>query len=235
MRPIIKQLLLLNPFGIVRNGLVAEYRFNEGAGQVLYDYKNNNNGQLGSAAGADTNDPTWTALGLTYATDDYCDMPVPFNVNGDWTIYVVAKRDGIPAGAEAVWGVSNNTTDIPWIFIYKTTINSNFVVAIRNDAATLVTQSVVATNGFKLLALKHRGNNFILKNITDGVSAVLGQSGVWTINKCALGAQLRTTTVNYLNGETAYYLPYNRATSDAEDTQNYRALKTILAGRGVSI
>jgi glucan-binding YG repeat protein len=59
--------------GLVRSGLVAEYRFNEGSGQVLHDYSgNNNHGTLGSTTGADTNDPAWTPAGSSYdGVDDY--------------------------------------------------------------------------------------------------------------------------------------------------------------------
>jgi hypothetical protein len=41
-------------------GLVAYYRFNEGAGQVAGDLTaNNNDGRLGTTTGADATDPTW--------------------------------------------------------------------------------------------------------------------------------------------------------------------------------
>ena len=58
---------------LVRDGLVAEYRFDEGRGQVLCDYSGNgNHGQLGSTREADTNDPLWTPQGLEFdGVDDY--------------------------------------------------------------------------------------------------------------------------------------------------------------------
>jgi hypothetical protein len=43
---------------IVQDGLVVEWRFDEGAGQVLTDYKGGHHGQLGSTPGSDANDPT---------------------------------------------------------------------------------------------------------------------------------------------------------------------------------
>lgn len=70
--------------GLVRSGLVAEYRFDEGSGQVLHDYSgNNNHGTFGTTSGSDTNDPTWISSGLSFATNDY-----------------------IPIGAAAVGGVT---------------------------------------------------------------------------------------------------------------------------------
>jgi hypothetical protein len=45
---------------IVSDGLIAEWRFDQGAGQTLVDASGNgHHGQLGSTAGADVNDPTW--------------------------------------------------------------------------------------------------------------------------------------------------------------------------------
>lgn len=51
---------------IERRGLFAEYRFNEGSGQILTDYISGNNGVLGANGGVDTNDPTWSAQGLQF-------------------------------------------------------------------------------------------------------------------------------------------------------------------------
>jgi hypothetical protein len=48
------------PVSIVQDGMVAEWRFDDGAGQVLTDHAGGHHGQLGSTAGSDTNDPAWT-------------------------------------------------------------------------------------------------------------------------------------------------------------------------------
>ena len=59
---------------IVQAGLVAEWRFDDGAGQVLTDSTGNgNHGQLGSTTGADAADPTWTAQGLSFDGGDFVD------------------------------------------------------------------------------------------------------------------------------------------------------------------
>ncbi len=59
--------------GLVRNGLLAEYRYTDGTGQVLTDWSGQGNHcELGSTSGADTNDPTWSAGGADYdGVDDY--------------------------------------------------------------------------------------------------------------------------------------------------------------------
>jgi hypothetical protein len=53
--------------GIVQDGLIAEWRFDEGAGQVLTDYTGNgHHGRLGSTAGIDPSDPSWSSEGLVF-------------------------------------------------------------------------------------------------------------------------------------------------------------------------
>ena len=53
------------PPSIVQDGLVAEWRFDNGAGQVLTDYADGHHGQLGVDAGA-ANDPAWVTGGLSF-------------------------------------------------------------------------------------------------------------------------------------------------------------------------
>ena len=53
--------------GLVRNGLVAEYWFDEKEGQTVPDRSGNGNtATLGTTTGADTTDPTWHTLGLSF-------------------------------------------------------------------------------------------------------------------------------------------------------------------------
>ena len=193
-----------------------------------------NSGQLGSTTGADTNDPTWSAQGLTFATDDYCVMPVPFNVNGDWTVYLVAKRDGNPAGNEYFWSIGKSTAAVPLLGFAKDTSGNWFLLPYTdiNTTAFILTSGP----GDNLIAIKKNGTLYTIKSLTVGNSVSVEKLGVFAgLDLCSLGALRRNTVANFLNGEIAYYLPYSRATSDAEDTQNYRALKKILAGRGITI
>src|SRR5918995_1237038 len=56
---------------IVTAGLIAKWRFDDGAGQVLTDYSGNgHHGTLGATTGADAADPTWTAQGLSFDGGD---------------------------------------------------------------------------------------------------------------------------------------------------------------------
>ena len=61
---------------IVTAGLIAEWRFDNGAGQVLTDYSGNGrHGTLGATSGAAADDPTWTAQGLSFDGGDFVSLP----------------------------------------------------------------------------------------------------------------------------------------------------------------
>ena len=66
----VNKLLLMKKRGLVP-GAIAYWDCTQVVGQVLPDLSgNDNHGQLGSTAGADTNDPTPTQQGLTFGGDD---------------------------------------------------------------------------------------------------------------------------------------------------------------------
>lgn len=226
---------------IIRQGLVAYYnpalQYHQGLrGQILYDYSGKSyHGQLGSTTGSDTNDPTWTGQGLSFDGNDFCIMPVPFDVNGDWTIYWVAKRDGTSSSSECVFSWGTLTATVPYLQVYKST-SDNWAAYITNDAGlgfNIVSVSASKT-GFRMLCLKKSGTVCTLRDLATGeVATMSALSGTFTILVATLGAKRINTTSLYLTGEIASYLPYNRATSNAEDNRNYAALKSMLAPVGV--
>jgi hypothetical protein len=61
---------------IVAAGLLAEWRFDDGAGQVLSDRSGNGrHGQPGNTAGADSSDPAWQSYGLSFDGTDHIVLP----------------------------------------------------------------------------------------------------------------------------------------------------------------
>lgn len=85
-------------------GIVSEYRFDEGSGQVLTDYAGTRNLQLGSTSGADTNDPTWQAspTRLYFTTDDNCILTGDTATNAAMTWVVLMRRDALAATQNVV-------------------------------------------------------------------------------------------------------------------------------------
>src|ERR687897_3703927 len=60
---------------IVQDGLVAEWRFDDGSGQVLTDYSGNgNHGTLGANSSVGADDPTWIPEGLSFASGGFCSI-----------------------------------------------------------------------------------------------------------------------------------------------------------------
>ena len=84
------------------SGPVAEWKFDEGAGQSANDTSGNNyTGTLGSGATADSADPVWSAgkygKGLNFdGNNDYVGMG-NLNVTGDWTISLWTNTDSSTA------------------------------------------------------------------------------------------------------------------------------------------
>ena len=227
--------LLLSPQGIVRNGLIAEYRFHEGAGQVLYDYKNGNNGQLGSTTGADTNDPTWTPQGLTFATDDYVTAGTATDLNlanSNFTLVVAVK----PTTTNLETVMAKNSFGPNGWGIYQDA--NKFHAQVRgSDAGAIIN----ANSNYVL------NQWYLLEFMRSGISLLLNINGVRQISTASITTEPSTAAVNfqwgkratandyYFNGEIAYALAYSRALSLGESARNYRALKKNLAGRGVAI
>ncbi len=60
-------------------------------------------------------------------------------------------------------------------------------------------------------------------------------AGLITPNVSNLGALGRSSYTNFLNGEIAHYMPYSRATSDAEDMRIHNHLRISLSRREISI
>lgn len=213
------------PGGIVKNGLVAEYRFDEGSGQVLTDYRGGYNGQLGSTAGSDTNDPTWGTEGLTFATDDYvtCGNPSAFNfaANSQITLITVAKTTAV--GAQSLLLKGRDAI----AFNYNMSLSGTSLRA--GNTLNDVNIGTVQANTFQFLASVWDGTNVTgWVNKTKG-SPVAMATAAPDIGPLNIGGPAQ----GYLNGAMAYALLYNRQLSDGEMTQNYNALKAKVVARGI--
>lgn len=223
--------------GLVKRGLIAEYRFDDGSGQILHDYSGNGfNGQLGSTTGVDTNDPTWNGQGLSFTTDDYVKLPYMINAEQDFTIYLVAN---VPASAPSISeyfitlgsSIYNNQR----IAILLST-NGYVTATAYDDNGINKYATIPMTPGIRLLKLKKEGLILYLKDVVSkNISSLEMPSGPITLNQISLGSLLRITASSYLNQPEYYASFYNRATTDAEDKQIYSYLKRLLSARGVAM
>jgi hypothetical protein len=216
---------------IVQDGLVAEWRFDDGAGQVLTDYTGNgHHGRLGSGTGADAADPLWTAQGLSFDGGDFveCDN-VGISGTIPRTLIAVMKR------------VSTNEFGCEWagsggggtrMTLKLSAISSVMRMEYQSGGADLLTLTV-APDTWHFCGYTQSGNN-----ANTGIGYLNGGSEALTLNRST------NTAGNFFWGRTggstrpmqaAYGLVYNRVLSPAEVEQNRHALSAILAPRGITL
>jgi hypothetical protein len=216
---------------IIQDGLVAEWRFNEGSGQVLTDYTGNgHNGRLGTTTGADAADPAWTPQGLSFDGGDFveCDNA---GISGTVprTIVAVMKR------------VSTNEFGWEWAGSggagTRLTLKCNGitnVLLIEYQAGGMSLNTLpAAPNTWHFCGYTQSGNN-----ANTGIGYLNGNAEAVTLDRSI------NTAGNFFWGkiaggakimEAAYGLVYNRVLSPAEVEQNRQALKPILATRGITL
>ena len=212
---------------IVSAGLVAEWRFDAGVGQVLVDHTGNgHNGRLGSTTGVDAADPTWTAQGLSFDGGDFVEHDTVGIAGGaartvlavvrtaatfslEWpgtgplfTRWTLRERDGGKVRLEVAGAGHTTGLALPlnaWFFVGATQATNNFnsCIVYFNGSAEAVPVSATLTTG----------GNFSWARINGATVAM----------------------------QAAYGLVYDRALSPAEVEQNRQALKTILAPRGITL
>ena len=100
-----------NWFGTLAGTLVSHWDFEEGSGQVAADSVGSNDGELGSTAGADGNDPAWT-------NDAERGNVLSFDGNSDY----VNLSGTSPAGNFSVagWGSADSAASNGWHAMYST-------------------------------------------------------------------------------------------------------------------
>jgi hypothetical protein len=224
----------------VTRGLVALYDFIQGAdSQVLYDISGNGNGgQLGSTTGVDTNDPTWTSVGLDFdGTDDFAhveDGEGPMARLTTLTVLGVAKQ---------VVNATNQTIaaiDLDWRLQFTNT-GAYRVLAWDGDGSI---GQVTSANGVITLdtwyftelrrdggAIRGRVNlgNAISTTIDATASAQLARP-----TRIGVSGSL-SSPAEFLNGDLALVVFYNVALTDTEIAQNYRAAQHLMSLRGITI
>jgi len=231
---------------IVRAGLVAWYKFNEGQGQRLVDWSPyGNHGTLGSSDGVDTNDPTWTNRGLIFGADDYVVTPLllsPLIASGITTYSIVAVVNNT-AGAvyRTIFGErsNSNATPIAGQLDFTDANKPRFVV--RDDAANIVSaaSATAYSDAYAMYTGVRNGNNiYLYRNITLLASPAAVALGAITVDRATIGTLRYNATVDsYFNSTEpiAFLAAYKVALALPEITQIFNALKAELAPRGVAL
>lgn len=216
-------------------GQLYPYSPPAGLPQSLTDFSGRgNSAQLGSAAGADTNDPAYSGQGLVFGTDDYCISSSPaFDDMSAFTCITVCKQNtGVATNCRIFdknrtglylrqdtrtlvgyryrtsidLAVSAETIDTSKSIICAFSIDNNFNYRMRvNDQKLTLTNSPTST----------------------GIMQPDAASDLFIGNKATADASFDGTI--YLQAW------YNRILSDTEYMQAYNYLRRLMSSRGVSI
>ena len=227
--------------GIVQAGLLAEWRFDDGAGTTLTDYSGNgHHGTFGAGGAA----PTWTPAGLSFDGGDYVSVP-SVNPSGDEiTVWYVAYKNS-PAGGGYVIAAGDYLGD-------GIAYNAGFGQAAGDSFAVLVTDNGTLDPGHHLildetsinyedawhaLAFTFDGSTLRLyRNNTLVLTSGATISGLFDITEPVLiGANFVGGPVSGLSGKIAYLTINEGVMTSEQMAAQYRALQVIMAGRGIAL
>lgn len=233
---------------IVTAGLVAEWRFDDGAGQVLTDFSGNgHHGQLGATSGAEASDPTWVAQGLSFDGDDRVVLPALPAIQGIDIVFnsdVLIYKGMVPTillsnirnnhGTGIILGGWTGTLTDEIISIGQDVAEgySNF-----HRRAWTHTSDNLAAGGWHLLQFDYQGGSPYYNLLLDGVdkaNALVNTPEVWKAGVWSIADGLAGGGTGFA-GDIAYVIFYSTARSGAQQAQNRAALQAILAGRGIAL
>ena len=225
--------------GIVQDGLVAEWRFDQGAGMTLTDYSGNgHDGTLGAGGAA----PAWTAEGLSFDGGDFVTLPTMPAVQAvDIVFYVGSAISAATSGRMLI--SHGNGSDVVGIGA-TTGFLTNEVISVIQDSSDYGSNRRVGWThpsdtipaGWHLIQVDFRSGVPTWDIVLDGVSkanAVLGTpvaiaSSPWWFGQHPTGAGKFT-------GQIAQVLAYSSARSSVQVAQNRAALTSTLAARGITL
>lgn len=232
----------LPPYGIPNNGLIALYDpgrqiLTGTTGQTLVDYTGKgNNAQLGSAVGADTNDPAWNG-GVVFGTDDYCKSSSP--VFDDMQAFTCITVLNIQTGATRIFDKTFNFLTLLPAASYELSFQQHFASGCYNWMGTI---ALTVGSNYIVSASYNRGNptiapafyfNGIKDTVIAAVSTGAGNVPLDASNDLYIGN--RQAADRGIVSPLYLQLWYNRVLSDAEYMQAYNGLRRLMNSRGVVI
>ncbi len=233
------------PQVIVTAGLVAEWRFDNGAGQVLTDYVGGFHGTLGTGGGADASDPTWTAAGLSFdGSNDFVSIPTMPAIAAVDIVFKTNANISAASAGQALLSHANTSTPIG---LGSTTgALTNEIIAVIQDSGDYTSNrrvgwthasDVMASATWHLIQIDFRSGTPTWDILLDGVSKANAIVGTPVALKSGVAWRFGRTFANTqpLAGQIAYVLAYSAARSAPQVAQNRAALTTILAARGITL
>jgi hypothetical protein len=241
------------PVSIVQDGLIAEWRFDDGAGQVVTDHSGNGfHAQLGPTAGVDPDEPVWSSTGLDMVLDggssgnNYVAIGSHLGMDdgSNRTVIVVASADlSNLGGASSGYGLFNwtNPSQVTLGDQWMLKVNANGKLSIETSFGQQFQHpSSLVDDGWHFFAAvqdgtRHGDVTLHLDDDTPYNESFWGSDfSNLTGATCFMGG-LGYASGAFKDGRHSYCLVYGRALSPEELEQNRQALKAILSGRGITL
>lgn len=232
---------------IVRSGLIAEWRMDDGSGQVVTDYSGNGyHLQLGANAnaGGDAADPTWSSEGLTFAAGDYLTSAQAALRPDVYTVMAVFA-DSAAAGtiqSFVAWGSDYVGSAGPGLYFRINTANKpvTYLSSVGTDSYKVHLSPTALNDGnYRVITFTCPG--------TSNANAFL--SSIW-LHKTELSVDTTKNEGDPYEAKTAFRIGtgrynliaklaavvmYNRTLSESEIGSNVDYLTALLATRGVTV
>jgi Concanavalin A-like lectin/glucanases superfamily len=231
---------------IVQNGLIAEWRFDDGQGQIITDYSGNGfHAQLGPTNVPESGEPTWSSTGvdcILHAANNFITTGSTIGISGG-----VARSVIVVALVDAVFDASNFGYGF---FKWTGSATSGSAWKLRLDGAAPAlrfetnngigdsTNLILSDETWHFVAATQSSSDVTsIKLYLDGASENYGSFSVMlnTSGNAFMAPNGDANSGLFKRGKHAYCLVYNRALSDEEIAQNRQALTSILAGRGITL
>jgi hypothetical protein len=237
---------------VVQNGLVAEWRFDDGAGQVLTGYRGGHHGQLGSTAGSDAHDPSWDMGGLSFSgshgggANDYVITPAWNFPSPDFHVDIVGKFTGSAppgvdfffiAGRNTGTGSDDNTSPLT---VFRDGTSAGLFFRIGNGVTNLDnigtgSVGICFDNGWHHIAIDYDGTDMFA--YLDGVQILAKTYALtpFSATQASLFGTFYDISSIPFTGILGYITVYDRTFSPAERSQQETALAAIMAARGITL
>lgn len=242
MNPTMKR-LLLEPQGIVKRGLVAWYDFADPAGsQILTDKSGyGNHGQNGSTAGADTNDVTFDGTKAVFGGDDCVNLGNACPLTDSFYIEFVLKPASFLSQVNVIARWIPNRQFKLSINQYDATFLLD-VTGVGSGDNGRTSSSVITNTKYWLIAGQYiAGQNadihlFVNGKNVDGTVFGTIPPALYTGGGKSINLGCVAVGDTHFIGDIAYgAIYYNKVMSDNEIKQNHKAIKKMLANRGIVI
>lgn len=196
-------------------------------------------GQLGSAAGADTNDPTWTGQGLSFGGDDFVKIPAAPGINDLAQITIMSAVNLVGWGGGGYGRISDKKRRQ----FYVTNAHLYFVADF--DGAT---EGIWKSSAGSLSLAPHTCAVTYDRTSTSNVPSfyVDGRASTTATESAPAGSMVSDAAddlylgnasgaTRNLDGTMGYYREYSRILTPAEIMRNHQAIRADMARRGVVI